>query len=310
MKLKIGTRKSKLALWQANTVSGLLNRNGVETEIITIETRGDKALNVPIAEIGGKGVFTEEIETLLKNREVDLAVHSAKDMPSELPDGFELVAFTKREKVNDVLISNTPGLTLDRPLTIGTSSVRRTAMLKHFYPAVSVTGVRGNLQTRIKKMESGLCDALMLAYAGVKRMGYDGMIIKTFSEDECVPPVGQGTLAIEILSSIPDSVRDIIRSSLNDPETESRIKAERSFLGKLQGGCSIPAFALATASGESISLTAGLIGLDGKTLIRTTRSDQKENAQELGLAVADLVINNGGKELLHDIRSALDHSSD
>ncbi len=179
-KVRIGSRKSKVALWQSQAVATMLNQKGLATESITTETIGDKILNTPIAKIGSKGVFTEEIEMMLKNGDIDIAVHSAKDMPSTLPKGFRLIAFTEREKANDVLVSDKSFVSLenkDKPLCIGTSSVRRVAMLRHFYPHFQIVDMRGNLQTRIKKMQSGVCDALMLAYAGVKRMNYDHCMI-------------------------------------------------------------------------------------------------------------------------------------
>src|SRR5690554_4482100 len=173
-RIRIGTRGSKLALYQANHVAGLLKLKGLDTEIVPIETLGDKILDVSISKIGSKGVFTEEIEEQLRAGHIDIGVHSAKDMPSELPDGFELVAFTERELVNDVLVSLDKNITLDtNPLVVGTSSNRRLATLKRFYPHVKTVAMRGNLQTRVAKMEAGQCQALLLAYAGVHRMGYD-----------------------------------------------------------------------------------------------------------------------------------------
>ncbi|MDP3696249.1 MAG: hydroxymethylbilane synthase, partial [Desulfocapsaceae bacterium] len=170
--IKIGSRKSRLAMWQTETVAGMLNEQGMETVISSMETKGDKILDVSIAKIGSKGVFTEELEEQLQSGATDIAVHSAKDMQSMLPQGFGLIAFTAREKVNDVLLALDKGLDLDDPakkIRIGTSSVRRIALLKHYYPHVQTVEMRGNLQTRIQKLRDGACDALMLAYAGVKR---------------------------------------------------------------------------------------------------------------------------------------------
>ena len=197
MRIKIGTRKSKLALWQAHHVAGLLENAGVETELVTMETKGDKVLDVSISKIGSKGVFTEELEEKLAQGEVDIAVHSAKDMQSRLPEGFEIIAFSEREKVNDVLVSDREVQLTDSTLTIGTSSTRRVAMLRHYYRHIRVVDMRGNLQTRIQKMKDGACDALLLAYAGVHRMGYDDMIRQSISIAEFTPAVGQGCMAIE-----------------------------------------------------------------------------------------------------------------
>src|SRR5687768_6275797 len=171
--IRIGTRGSKLALWQANHVAELIKPSGFRTEIIPIETKGDKILNVSIAKIGSKGVFTEEIEEKLLEGNIDIAVHSAKDLSSYIPDELELLAFTERETVNDVVISTDKKFKLENEgITIGTSSTRRVAFVKHFYPKANTVSIRGNLQTRIAKLQGGDCDALILAYAGVHRMGY------------------------------------------------------------------------------------------------------------------------------------------
>jgi hydroxymethylbilane synthase len=304
-KLRIGSRKSALAMWQANTVAAMLGSKGWQTDIVTIETRGDKVRNTPIAEIGGKGVFTEEIETLLKKGGIDLAVHSAKDMPSQLPEGFSLIAFTAREKVHDVLVSTNAGIfpaDSTIPLCIGTSSVRRVALLKHFYPHITTVNMRGNLQTRIKKMKSGACDALMLAYAGVRRMDYTHMIVSELSETDFIPPAGQGCLAIEVFETIDPVVKAQIRECLNHEETEYALTAERAFLETLKGGCSIPVFALAESIDTQISLNAGLISLDGKTLLKTRMTGDKADARRLGVQAGRKVLSDGGDKILHEIR--------
>ncbi len=305
--INIGSRKSKLALWQAEAVAAMLQQQGMNTRIITMETRGDKILDTPIAKIGSKGVFTEEIEAMLKTGEVDLAVHSAKDMPSKLPPGFSLIAFTEREKPNDVLVSKTAGISLkntDKPLCIGTSSVRRVAMLRHFYPHVRTVNIRGNLQTRIGKMTSGHCDALMLAYAGVKRMGYDHLIAAELPLTQFVPPVGQGSLAIEVTDALDPELKHQIQACVNHPETEAILTAERAYLRKLEGGCSIPAFALATLDTDNLTLTAGLISLDGRRIIRKTADGKIADAHFIGDDLAAQVLEDGGRELLLEIRQA------
>src|SRR5688500_8955590 len=176
---RIGTRGSKLALWQAEYVASLIQPSGYQTEIVAIETRGDKIQNVSIAKIGSKGVFTEEIEEKLLDGSIDIAVHSAKDLSSELNDELELIAFTERELPNDVLISPNKNIILTKDkIKVGTSSTRRVAFLRHFYPNVEPVTVRGNLQTRLSKLNAGECDALLLAYAGVHRMGLDNLIVE------------------------------------------------------------------------------------------------------------------------------------
>ena len=245
-------------MWQAETVARFLNEAGLETGINSMETIGDKVLDRSIAKIGSKGVFTVELEEQLANGTTDIAVHSAKDMQSILPEGFELIAFTEREKVNDVMVSTSKNIDIEdatKPLVIGTSSVRRRAFLRNYYPHVKIVEMRGNLQTRIRKMEDGDCDALMLAYAGVKRMGYEEMIVKEFDATEFTPPVGQGCIAIEAASSLDPEKLENIRICLNNKRSEVCLLAERAFLKKLEGGCSIPAFGYATLSEAGAELS-------------------------------------------------------
>ena len=303
--INIGSRKSKLAMWQTNTVAGMLKKSGMETNISSMETKGDKILDVSIAKIGSKGVFTEELEDQLSNGTTDIAVHSAKDMQSILPAGFELIAFTDREKSNDVLVSRNKDIDLNnsgKTIRIGTSSVRRIALLKHFYPHVETVEMRGNLQTRIKKMDAGDCDALMLAYAGVKRMEYEDMIVKIFSEDDFIPPVGQGCIAIEAAISMDSEKRAKVRACLNNPDSESCLLAERAYLRTMEGGCSIPAFGLAVLDGNDLILRGGLASLDGKTVLIRTEKGPREQADAIGERLGNYILENGGKEILADIK--------
>ncbi len=303
--IKIGSRKSRLAMWQTETVAGMLHEQGMETVISSMETKGDMILDVSIAKIGSKGVFTEELEEQLQSGATDIAVHSAKDMQSILPPGFGLIAFTAREKVNDVLLALDQGLSLDDPqqtIRIGTSSVRRIAMLKHYYPHVQTVEMRGNLQTRIQKMRDGACDALMLAYAGVKRMEYEEMIVKIFPEDEFVPPVGQGCIAIESSDQLSAEKKAMVRACLNNQDSESCLLAERAYLRKLEGGCSIPAFGLAVLNNDILTLTVGLASLDGGTILRKTAQAPRQDAEKLGQQLGDYILDNGGREMLAEIR--------
>ncbi len=293
-------------MWQTETVARILNARGMETRICGMETKGDRILGTSIAKIGSKGVFTEELEEQLASGATDIAVHSAKDMQSQLPEGFSLIAFTCREKVNDVLISDLSSLDLDDParkIRIGTSSVRRRALLRHYYPHLETVEMRGNLQTRIQKMRAGACEALMLAYAGVRRMEYDSMIVKVFSADEFIPPVGQGCIAIEASVSLDAEKRAFIRSCLNDPDSESCLLAERAFLKTLEGGCSIPAFALAELEGENIRLSGGLVSLDGGKILKKTRVGARSQAEIIGKELGVTILENGGRELLAEIRN-------
>lgn len=305
--IAIGSRKSKLAMWQTDTVAAMLADDGMETKISSMETKGDKILNVSIAKIGSKGVFTVELEDQLSSGMTDIAVHSAKDMQSILPDGFELIAFTDREKPNDVLLSRDASIDLtdsSRPLRIGTSSVRRVALLKHFYPHVETVEMRGNLQTRIGKMDAGDCDALMLAYAGVKRMDYDDMIVKVFSDEEFIPPVGQGCIAIESATNLSADKREKVRSCLNNADSEACLIAERAFLRVMEGGCSIPAFGLAILEGGELILRGGLASLDGSTVLVRTEKGSRADADDIGRRLGIYILENGGKEILADIKQA------
>jgi hydroxymethylbilane synthase len=303
--IRIGTRGSKLALWQAEYVASLIKPSGYTTEIIPIETRGDKILDVSIAKIGSKGVFTEEIEAKLLDGSIDIAVHSAKDLSSDIPEELELVAFTERELVNDVVVSDKKINITSDTLKIGTSSTRRVAFLKHFYPNAEAVSIRGNLQTRIAKMKAGECDALLLAYAGVHRMGYDNMIVDKIETSYFVPAVGQGTIAIECHKKLDFKKKEVIVNWVNHPATEVCIHAERAFLKTLHGGCSIPAFGYAHIEGDSISLKAGIISLDGQRVIKVKRSSSFENVKELGEMVANEVLNIGGEQILKEIRQQL-----
>ncbi|MBN2644392.1 MAG: hydroxymethylbilane synthase [Desulfuromonadaceae bacterium] len=305
--VKIGTRRSKLALWQAYYVEELLHKAGMETRIVEIDTRGDQVLDVSIAKIGSKGVFTEELEDQLRSGEIDIAVHSAKDMQSELPQGFEIIAFTEREQVHDVVVSRDKNLRLGdtgRPLTIGSSSVRRRAMLKAYYPHLNVIEMRGNLQTRIAKMDAGQCDAILLAYAGVNRMGYNELIVENLPLEQFIPPVGQGSVAVESATALEPQKRDIIRQAVNHPDTEYRLLAERAFLKTLKGGCSIPAFCMAQLEGDSeLSVTGGMISLDGQQIIKNTLTGPRSDAESLGHRMAELTLQQGGAAILAAIRA-------
>ena len=301
--IRIGTRGSKLALWQANHVADLIGPSGFRTQIVPIETKGDKILNVSIAKIGSKGVFTEEIEEKLLEGSIDIAVHSAKDLSSYIPDELELIAFTEREMVNDVVISADKNFSLKKENgRIGTSSTRRVAFVKHFYPHLSTTSVRGNLQTRVSKMQAGECDALILAYAGVHRMDYDHLITETIDTSYFVPPVGQGSIAIECHKKLSFEKKEIIQRWVNDVQTEDCIRAERAFLKTLEGGCSIPSFGYAWMEGSLLTLKAGIISLDGQEIIKIKKSGTVEEGKDLGKSIANEVLSKGGDRILSEIR--------
>ncbi|NBB28382.1 hydroxymethylbilane synthase [Cellulophaga sp. BC115SP] len=305
--IKLGTRGSKLALWQAYFVKETLEAGGLPVEIVIIETKGDQILDRSLSKIGSKGVFTEELEEKLLSGEIHIAQHSAKDLQSDLGENFEIIAFSEREKVNDVLISFDKSLTLEsgQPFVVGTSSTRRVAMLKHFYPHIKTVDMRGNLQTRMGKLESGVCDALLLAFAGVHRMGYEEHIAQLITTDTFTPAVGQGSVAIECAVNLDADIKGKIRSLLNHPHTEKQLLAERAFLKRLQGGCSIPVFGLAQYDAETntISMTGGIISLDGKEIIKEVLSGS--NPEEVGFALAEKILDLGGGRILQEIKANL-----
>ncbi len=304
MKIVIGTRKSKLALWQAHWVAGRMEDAGIKTALRTMETRGDKILDVSISKIGSKGVFTEELEHKLETGSIDIAVHSAKDMQSRLPAGFEILSFSERAAVNDVIVSNKEIDLNSENLTLGTSSTRRVALLRHYYPNVKIVGMRGNLQTRISKLEKGVCDALVLAQAGVERSGYHSLIQVQLSEEKFVPAVGQGSIAVECHLSLDPDKKEKIRSVLNHEPTEKALIAERSYLAALDGGCSIPIFGLAKTEAGTVRLNGGIISLDGSE--KVIRSGQGEDPKELGETLASRILRDGGEKILEGIREQLD----
>jgi hydroxymethylbilane synthase len=304
MHFKIGTRSSKLAIWQAEWVRGKLKDHGISSDIIPIETRGDRILDVTISKIGSKGVFTEEIEQQLLDGNIDLAVHSAKDMQSTLEDPFELIAYGEREKPNDVLISD-HSVSLMDPIRVGTSSTRRVSFLKYYYPHIEIVPMRGNLQTRIRKLEEGDCDALILAFAGVHRMGYESMIREELSLDSFIPAVGQGSVAVEICKTMGRKEKSGIRKALNHESTEVVLNAERSFLRTMDGGCSIPVFGIAQVNDTHLSMEGGIIDLDGKEIVKKRLKGLLSESAAIGQQLAEQVLEDGGGEILKEIRKRL-----
>lgn len=302
--IKIGTRKSKLALWQANYVADLIDAAGFQPKLVPIETKGDKIQNVALAKIGSKGVFTEELESLLRTKQIDIAVHSAKDLQSNLPDGFQVLAFCERESPDDVIVSDREIDLNDPKLVLGTSSTRRIAMLKHYYPHIKTVDVRGNLQTRLDKMKTGNMDGLVLAYAGVLRMKYDHLVKYWFDTDRFIPPVGQGAVAIEIHENLDQEIAQRIKKATNHILTEKMLLTERAFLRRMDGGCSIPVFGHAQMESDGqIMLKGGIASLDGKKLIQRTMYGS--DSEDLGISLADEVLQSGGKQVLDHIKSII-----
>ncbi|AII52722.1 hydroxymethylbilane synthase [Hymenobacter sp. APR13] len=307
--IRIGTRGSKLALWQAHHVAACLEQAGLASEIVIITTKGDVVLDRSLDKIGAKGVFTEELEVGLRTGHIDIAVHSAKDVQSTIPDDLELLAFMEREQVNDVVVSFQPDLDLRKPgLVLGTSSTRRKAMLRRFLPNASTAEARGNLQTRLRKLEEGQYDALVLAYAGVHRMEYDHLIRHVLPETQFVPATGQGSVAIECARTLEPALKTELHRILDHPATHVCLAAERAFLRTMEGGCSIPSFALATLSsdGAVVHLHGGLISLDGGKLLEEAQTADASQAEALGIRIAESVLARGGQQILDEIRRERD----
>ena len=302
--IRIGTRNSALAMWQARHIASLLEAAGYSVEIIDIVNIGDKILDRSLSKIGAKGVFTEELETMLRNGEIDIAQHSAKDLPSTLAADLPLIAFTKREAAHDVVLSLNPDFRLAvAGAIVGTSSTRRRAMLAKEYSQHTLVEMRGNLQTRLEKLKSGACDAMILAYAGVHRMGMESYIVEHLPIDTFTPAVGQGSVAIQSSSQLNPSLSTAIRQLCNDEPTEACLLAERHLLAQLDGGCSVPVFGHAKQHADGLHLQAGVLGLQGEVELKATGIGT--DPETLGKAVAQDLIAQGAQTLLQDIRKQL-----
>lgn len=302
-KLTIGTRQSLLALWQSNHIAALLREKYPECEVVLkkIVTKGDRILDVPLAQIGGKGLFTKEIETELADGTIDLAVHSLKDMPTVLPEGLCLTAITERANVGDAFVSNKYASFEELPLgaVIGTSSLRRKAQLLAARPDLQIMDLRGNVDTRLRKLDEGLYDAIILAAAGLERLGHGDRITALIPPDVCLPAVGQGALAIEARTA-DDEVRSMLEF-LNDLPTKQSTDAERAFLGLLEGGCQVPIGVHADVAGEQIKIEAIIAALDGSTVLRDTITGKAEDAVALGQQLGKKMLAAGGQEILSAI---------
>ena len=302
----IGTRGSKLALWQANWVKDQITKRFPETEVSLkiIKTTGDKILDVPLAKVGGKGLFVKEIEEALFRREIDLAVHSMKDVPSELPEGLVLSAYTAREDPRDAFVGKTAGLRLEDlspGSVVGTSSLRRQAHLTRYYPHLKTVSIRGNLDTRIRKIEEQGLAGVLLAAAGLKRMALGERISQLLPVETFIPAVGQGVLGIETREDDPD-IRGIV-SSLDDTDARDAVLAERGFLKTLEGGCQVPIAAHATLKDGQLFLRGMVASLDGKQVIEDTISGERKNAAELGRTLAETLLSRGAGEILKEVYS-------
>jgi hydroxymethylbilane synthase len=297
--LRLGTRKSKLALWQANFVKEKLEALGCKVELVPITTTGDKILDAPLAKIGGKGLFVKEIENALLAGEIDLAVHSLKDVPITIPEGLTLSAITEREEPYDVLISRNGKKLEELPsgAVVGTSSLRRQVQIKRRRRDLKVEILRGNVDTRLRKLKEGLYDAIVLAYAGVKRMGLSGEISQVL--EDFIPAVGQGSLAIETRAEDERVIKFV--KLLNHEESWLRAVCERAFLRELQGGCQVPIGAYAWIEGDLIKIKGFISDLEGERFLEGYEEGSLQEAEEVGKRLAQRLLREGGEEILKEI---------
>jgi hydroxymethylbilane synthase len=300
-RLRIGSRGSQLALWQANHISTLLRARGHEVEIEIIHTTGDKITDVALAKVGTKGMFTKEIEEALAAGRVDLAVHSLKDLPTELPPGFEIAAITERQDPRDAFCSRHYAKIEDLPqrARVGTSSLRRQAQLKAIRPDLDIHPLRGNVDTRLRKLEQGEYDAVILASAGLKRLGKTELIKQIVPAEMMCPAAGQGALGIEIRAG-DVGTRELL-AFLNDPAARAATTCERALLSCLGGGCQVPIGAFAEMKNGKLHLESIVADPDGSKLLRDSRDGKIEDAEKLGNDAGAALLSRGGDAILETV---------
>ena len=300
MKITIGTRGSALALWQANWVKGKLEKahTGISVDLALIKTKGDIILDTTLSKVGGKGLFVKEIEEALLRKRVDLAVHSMKDMPAVLPDGLTIAAVPEREDCRDVLIcKNSPSLEgLPKGATVGTSSLRRQSQILRLRPDLRIVPLRGNVDTRIRKLRENNLDAVVLAAAGIKRMKQEHVVSEYLDPDTVLPAIGQGTLAIETREDNKE-IRELV-GFLNHRVSRIATQAERSFLRTLEGGCQVPIAGLARVENERVRLTGMVADIEGTRVFKESMNMKSEHADTLGKNLATTLLRRGAKEVL------------
>ncbi len=306
----IGTRHSKLALWQAETIKGALEQlyPGLEVTLQFVTTTGDKIQDKPLSQIGGKGLFTKELEQAMEQGAVHAAIHSLKDLPYELPAGFVIGAIPPRGSVEDVLVSNHyPSLAeLPEGAVVGTSSLRRSAQLLALRPDLQIVSLRGNVDTRLRKLDEGQYDAIILAAAGLTRLGRGDRITEILPADTFIPAAGQGALAVEVCENNSEALALVSR--LNDPGARSEVTAERNFSAAIGGSCQIPAGCYASLDGETLHLTAVVASPDGKRLVRKSLTGAAKDAAELGQILARQVLTGGGNTILEALHGKKEDS--
>jgi hydroxymethylbilane synthase len=300
MKVTIATRKSQLALWQAEFVKAELLKldKGLEVELLPLSTRGDKILDVPLAKIGGKGLFLKELENAMLEGKADIAVHSMKDVPMAFPEGLQLTAICKRENPCDAFVSNTYESFSDLPkgATVGTSSLRRVAQLAHVRPDLNFVSLRGNVNTRLRKLDEGEFDAIILAAAGLIRLGFEDRIKEALDTGLSLPAGGQGAVGIESRSDA--SELNALLAKLGDKPTYDCVMAERAINTRLNGGCQVPIAAYAELVDNTLKIRGLVAAVDGSQMLRANIAGQPDNAWKLGEQVAEDLLAQGAQALL------------
>jgi len=296
--IRIGTRASKLAQWQANWVAGQLRQQGLDVELVNITTSGDTQQSGPIAALGEQGVFTKEVQAAVLNGQADIAVHSLKDLPTEQVAGLVLAAVPPREQVADALITNQAPSLASLPLgaRVGTGSLRRQAQLKHLRPDLEVVGIRGNVDTRLQKLDDGHYDAILLAAAGLQRLGWEDRITELLEPPRMLPAVGQGALGIECRAD--DSVVLELLALLNHHETHLATTAERVMLALLHGGCSVPVGGWGRIENKKLILDGLVANLEGTQVLKATASGELAAAERIGRQVAEQLLAQGAAEVI------------
>jgi len=301
--LRIATRKSPLALWQANFVSSMLQHHHPElkVELVTMTTQGDKILDTPLAKVGGKGLFVKELETGMLEGRADIAVHSMKDVPVEFPSGLHLPVICPREDPRDAFVSNNFKTLEDLPqgARLGTSSLRRQSQIAALRPDLKILDLRGNVNTRLKKLDDGEYDAIILAAAGLKRLEFEDRITQFIGTDICLPAIGQGAVGIECRSD--DARVNNLIAPLADNKTMIRVRAERAMNERLQGGCQVPIAGYAEFE-HGLIMLRGLVGqVDGKKIIRADIAGPADSAEELGVVLAEDLLSRGADKILNEL---------
>ncbi|MEJ2470758.1 MAG: hydroxymethylbilane synthase [Desulfuromonadales bacterium] len=302
--MRIGTRSSALALWQAEWVKTELEKRYPEltVSLTKIKTQGDKILDVPLALVGGKGLFVKEIEEAMLRDEIDIAVHSMKDVPTIFPEGLDLRCITEREDCRDIVILR-PGVErwqdLPHGARIGTSALRRKAQLLHIRPDLQMVDIRGNVQTRIRKLTDENLDAIILAAAGMHRLGYTSQIGEYLSVDVSIPAIGQGALGIE--SRIDDQETNALIDFFNHPQTNWAVRAERAFLKRLEGGCQVPIACHGVVDGEALKLTGFVSDVVGVRCLKKTVTGSVHDAEAMGTSLADDLLIQGAGKILNEV---------